>query len=95
MTNNTTKGKEITVSLARAEDIFDATHEYKNSKKQIVISAEYRDFISLLAELYKINMSQIVNNMLRPYFDNEEFMRLLKSMAGKKHKERMKMFNDD
>jgi hypothetical protein len=80
---------------ASVSGLLSTQNKYKNSKRQISISEEYRDFISLLAELCKVDMSQLVNNMLRPYFTDENVVKRLKKIGAQKQREFLKKFEDD
>ncbi|GHT16739.1 hypothetical protein AGMMS4956_19700 [Bacteroidia bacterium] len=78
-----------TASGLSALSILDKNNKYKNSKQQINIDENYRQFISLIADLYDISISQVTNNMLKVVFNNELLIKELKAVASKKYKEKM------
>jgi hypothetical protein len=86
--------KDVVLLPVSMDGIFSVENTYKNAKKQVCIAEGYRDFIGLFAELFKMDMSQIVNNMLRPYFTDEAILKQLKVLGKKKQKERMKMLEE-
>ncbi|GHT68939.1 hypothetical protein FACS189452_09310 [Bacteroidia bacterium] len=93
MQNNTEKKETSplppTTAGLSALSILDTNNKYKNSKQQINIDESYRQFISLIADLYDISISQVTNNMLKVVFDNELLIKELKTVASKKYKEKM------
>jgi hypothetical protein len=70
---------EISVS-----DVLDEKQRYSNSKKAIWIADEYRTFIETLAKMSDMDMTQIINNMLRPYFASADFRKNLKTSVVQK-----------
>jgi hypothetical protein len=87
--------KDVVLLPILIDGIFSVKNTYKNAKKQVSIAENYRDWVGLLAELYKMDMSQIINNMLRPYFTDETIMKQLKTLGKRKQRERMKMLEED
>ncbi|GHV64545.1 hypothetical protein FACS1894199_03060 [Bacteroidia bacterium] len=81
------------VSDLSASSILDTTNKYKNLKQQIAIDENYHKFISLIAKLYGISISQVTNNMLKIVFDNEVLIKELKTVATKKYKAEMSIID--
>jgi hypothetical protein len=72
--------------------IFSKDAKYKNSHSPVVICEKYKDFVDLLSELSKCEISQILNNILSLYFGNEDISNQLNSYAKSKYKERLQQF---
>jgi hypothetical protein len=88
------KGSGPTVATpVLVEKILNREVKYKNSKQLVNIDAKYRDFIVLLSALCEIDISQIVNNMLRVCFDDAHLIQELKKVAAKKYKARLSEIN--
>jgi hypothetical protein len=77
---------------ASIEQIFSKEVKYKNSRAPVVICEKYREFISLLSELSKCEISQIINNVLSLYFEDEKITKQLSTFAQNKYKERLQQF---
>jgi hypothetical protein len=84
-------GTKINVEVV-VEDILSKGVKYKNSRSPIAISEEYRQSIGFLSELTRCEISQIVNNILSDYFDDEDTASRLSAFAKSKYKERMQRF---
>jgi hypothetical protein len=86
------KGKSFGADNIDIEKLFSKEVKYKNSLRTISICEKYRDFIGLLSELTRCEISQIVNNILSDYFDDEDTASRLSAFAKSKYKERMQRF---
>jgi hypothetical protein len=59
--------------------------KYRNSKVQVGIAEDYREFIGAVASVCDASVSLIVNNMLSLLLENEDFVSNLRATAAEKY----------
>jgi hypothetical protein len=62
--------------------------KYKNSKLQMCIAEDYRQLIDFVATACDMDMALVINNLLSVLLDDEDFCRLLRKEAAKRHNAR-------
>ncbi|GHU94698.1 hypothetical protein FACS1894156_3210 [Bacteroidia bacterium] len=69
------------------EDITSNENKYKNSKNQVTISEDIKNFLGIIAPPLGLEISQILNNMLLPYFQNPELVQQLRKISAQRQRE--------
>jgi hypothetical protein len=80
---------------ASANEVLNVDNIYQNSKRQINIAENYYTFLKAVSNVCGVNISQMVNNMLHPYFEDKALMKEIKRLADKMYKTHMNVINSN
>ncbi|MDR1226834.1 MAG: hypothetical protein LBK47_08060 [Prevotellaceae bacterium] len=86
-------GKQYTFVIG-VDDLLTNSHKYKNSTMRLTIDEKYRNAIAMVAEYSKIDMAQLVNNMIGVFLNSEEVVQDLRKYCTDCQKERLNSLMD-
>lgn len=82
-------GKVFTADIT-VEELLSTERKYSNALQKATIDKEYRDTIFALSEFSHVDMSQIINNILGRFLDNEMLAHELKAVCISRYKDLIK-----
>ncbi|MDR3188573.1 MAG: hypothetical protein LBT94_05245 [Prevotellaceae bacterium] len=75
------------------ENVLSKEHKYKNVSSRINIAEDFYNFLQVISTQYNISITQVVNNMLRPYFADKNFKKEIVLSVQKKLRETINRMN--
>jgi hypothetical protein len=91
--HSTDHAAATTLIGSSASKLLSNDSSYHNAKRQVTIANNYYTFLRVISNLCGVSISQMINNMLQPYFDNKALMKEMKSLATEKYRENINVID--